>query len=307
MKMSDKSENEELGKFLLSNLKADLANIGGGAQNIPIIIPKNGSDAKSLKHILDEYLPNPERMTGNVILQTQESFTDFVNKFQRPESLVFANTNKSKLTAVIDYHDQGNSRPQFGEFRAHFECPLSNQLKKWLEGNDRWMDQADFAHFIEDSIFDVVDPPNLSENIAEDDKGIANIANVLGTKYSGINKLITASRGLKITVEEEYVQSISLASGETKMSFSKVNKAGATVVDEAIVPEMFLIVIPIYRGGSNYRLAVRLRHKTDSTAGRVKWKYEVYRLQHTIDHAFTDVVNGLKATSTVPVYIGEEP
>lgn len=306
--MSDKSETEELGRFLLSHLKADIANIGvEDGQNYPVLIPKGGNDAKSLKPILDEYREHPERMEGEVVLQTQESFTAFINKFQRNNSVVFADNSRSRLTAVIDYHDQDKSLPQYGRFRAVFDCPLSNQLKKWLEGNDRWMEQSDFAHFIEDSIFDVVDPPNLTENIAEDDKGIANIANVLATKYSGINKLITASRGLKITVEEEYVQSVSLASGEIKMSFSKVNKVGVTVVDEAIVPEMFLIVIPIYRGGSPYRLAVRLRHKTDSAAGRVKWKYEVYRFQHTIDHAFTDVVNSLKATSTIPVYIGEEP
>ena len=50
------------------------------------------------------------------------------------------------------------------------------------------------------------------------------------------------------------------------------------------------------------RIAARLRYRVISQA--VQWTYELYRVEHAIDHAFAEALAKVAAETALPVYRG---
>lgn len=270
--------------------------IPGGPRVASLPNAKGGIELLSVKGLIEEYADRPDRKEGTAILTSIESFIAFVNRHKDPSSAVFANTGDSpSLSAIFDYHDIDgeNSLARFCEHKAHYSFPLSKEWLAWKLKNERWLDQADFAALLEERIADVADPSLANDAVHE-------LLQTIECELAGPAKLMSLSRGLSIRVESKVTNATRLSSGETQMMFVSEHKdeSGAPIS----VPGAFLLAIPLFRGGSLYRIPVRLRYRTNQ--GKISWSIALYRTEEVFDHAVQEAIKAVSEGTGLPVFEG---
>jgi uncharacterized protein YfdQ (DUF2303 family) len=257
-----------------------------------------GRTLHSVKKYLDEYLEHPERKKGLSKHTKLESFIAAVDRFRDTHSAVFLDDfdrTAPKLLAVFDYHeptaDQGHAR--FGEHRAEYAFPVSEEWKAWTSIAGKSMSQTDFAVFLEDRILDVLAPEAAG-------KSAKDFAEELGINLASQARLLELSKGLAVSVDKRVAQAVNLSTGESQFNFAETHndKDGAPLK----VPGGFVIGIPIFRGGDRYPIPVRLRYRV--SGGSVVWSLSLRNTDKIFDTA-TDEAAALVAEKTMlPVYRG---
>jgi len=114
---------------------------------IPFAIVPEGYEFKSTESLQEK----PNRIRATVNLLTSDSFIDYINRFIDPRTVIFADPNAVKFTAVLDYHET-NADPEWAQHKAIYACPLSENWVAWNKYNKSKMNQLEFAEFIETHI-----------------------------------------------------------------------------------------------------------------------------------------------------------
>jgi hypothetical protein len=251
----------------------------------------------------DAYRDEPRHRHGTATMLSLDSLIDHVNRFKDGGSAVFADDNRDKpsITAVLDYHHEGESAdtmPRFGKHRSVFAFPLSDEWREWTSSNDEKMDMPTFAAFLENRLPDVL-YLEFEDDMSED---LERLVNTLGGRdtIATPNKLMELARGLQVNENAVVQETVNLASGEGIIRF-QVEHADANGAPLK-VPQLFLIAIPVFRNGPLYRIAARLRYR--KTAGGLRFWYELWRTDRTFDHAFSEAIGRVKAETALPVLIG---
>jgi uncharacterized protein YfdQ (DUF2303 family) len=234
---------------------------------IAVVPGDHGKELRSVKKLIDEYRTAPERKKGTATLNEPGSFIAHVLRMKDPSTALFAKIDREapRITAVYDYHNLDGS-PRFGEHRAVYPFPLSEEWKLWSSrnGETHAMDQQDFAEFIEDRQPDLEPPKSAGEKTRE-------YVDALGCDLATPGQVIALSRGLSVTVDQEMVSAIRLGSGELQMVFKETHKG---INGEPLsVPGAFLIAIPFFVGGQPMVIPVRLRYR--ASQGSVRWWYQL--------------------------------
>jgi uncharacterized protein YfdQ (DUF2303 family) len=271
---------------------------GAPVRAAEILITSAGLTVHDVKPILDRYRKTPERRRGTARLADLDSFIAHVMRFQDSDSAVFAQPDPKtpNLTAVLDYHRAGaNNEPRFGEHRATYAFPLSDEWTTWTarDGGDCAMSQAAFAEFIEDRIADIADPAVAGE-------GAKAFAELLSCEFASPSRLLELSRGLSLRVGSTLHQRLNLASGETQFTYAAQHQdeTGAPLK----VPGAFLLAIPVFRGGALYQVPTRLRYR--ASEGSVRWFFEMYRTERVFEHAFEEACERVVQMTKLPVFKG---
>lgn len=235
-----------------------------------IVALPEGRTVSSLKEYLDEYLPKPERKKGTAILTTLNSFMLHVKREKLTNTAVFVDDRDKlspKMIAVYDYNEAGTGDAQFGQHRAIYPFPTSEEWRAWMSITDKPLSQEKFAEFLEERLVDVVDPTKASDLSA----AIKHITD-LDLKLATPNQLLELSRGLQINVESKVVSQVNLASGEKAVSFEEKHDVPGKQMK---VPGGFAIGIPVFDAGDVYPIAVRLRYRMDG--GKLIWRLVPHR------------------------------
>lgn len=277
-------------------------------QSIAVLKPGGGIDPMP-SEFFDDYRQRPKRYNGTAILTRAQSFIDHVNRFKDSQSALFARDDMAapRLTAVLDYHECRNDvppdatapirGPRFGQHRALFAFPLSEEWKVWTGKNKQAMNLKDFAEFIEDRFVNV-------ELVADAASLNADIQELLGAYgvdgLASPSKLIELSRGLKVHVKDEVTNAVNLTSGEAEVQFKSehTDKYG----NKLSVPSLFVINIPIFAQGDVYRIAARLRHRVAD--GALKFWYELWGIERVFEAAFTEVCETARDATELPLFYG---
>lgn len=257
-----------------------------------------GGDVISIKKFVDEYRTGPERRKGTTTLHDLSSFVQFVMRFQDQGSAIFADRINATplLTAVLDYSQGNGAAPRFGEHRAVYPFPLSDEWKAWTSLNAKPMGQAAFAEFLEGRIADVIDPLSALETTKE-------LMESLLCKFASPARLMDLARSLTVRVESTVANQQNLSSGESVLRYDTVHtdERGAPLD----VPGAFLISVPVFRSDVRYQLAARLRYRVKE--GKVTWWFELYRSAETFDHAFSQACLFASAQTSLPLFMGAAP
>lgn len=256
----------------------------------------------------DKIEGRPSRREGETTLLTLDSFKAFVNRFGDEDSVVFANNSRSapSVTAILDYHradtlptddgEGGHGEYRFGNHRAKFAFPLSDQWKAWHAKNGERMDMTEFAAFLEDNVLDVAEIEKVPESAARfvqmggGEKNIADWA-----------KLTALAKSLKIFESGVVSEAVNLASGEGELTISDEHETEIGGV-KALVPTMFFIQIPIFNQGVAYRLPVRLRYRKNGS--RIAFWYEIWRSDRAFDDAFTEACEDIGKNTPASILYG---
>ncbi|MFT3966844.1 MAG: DUF2303 family protein [Sphingobium sp.] len=250
--------------------------------------------------IFSEYLTGPRQRSGTSNFTKIESLIDHVNRFKDASSALFAVDDRASpsITAVLDYHHAGAaSLARFGKHRSIFAFPLSDEWKAWTKMDGEPMEMGDFAAFLEDRIIDVLHLVEGEDSLPED---LRQFINLCGGTVATPNKLVELSRGLHVHENSAVTQAINLSTGEAQISFQTEHTDANGVPLK--VPGLFLIGIPVFKGGPIYRIAARLRYRKQ--AG-LKFFYELWRTDRTFDHAFNEACERVRIETGLPLLFGK--
>lgn len=232
-----------------------------------VLIDRKTGTAKSIKPLIEEFRERPARKTGTARAFTLESFVDLTNRHKTTDSVIFADTNwrEPSLTSVIDYHQivQGGD-PDNGKHRVHYAFPLSEEWSEWIGQDGQFMDQKDFAQWIEDHL------PELATPHATEVEALEQTFNLAVARP---NQMVALSRGLQVHVESRVKNSTTLQTGEGELLFEEEHRDAAG--NKLSVPGLFILAIPPFFMGEPVRMPVRLRYRVAN--GQVKWMFKIYR------------------------------
>jgi uncharacterized protein YfdQ (DUF2303 family) len=268
--------------------------------NALVEISKDGVSAIPA-NVFDDYLLAPRSREGTATVTNLDSFIDHTNRFKGPDSIIFADDNRTspKLTSVLDYHPQGApglAEPAFGRHRAVYAFPLSDEWKAWSKQNKNQMNMVQFAEFLEDRIIDVLAP---GDTVIEGDQ--LKMVDVLGgqDRLASPSRLIELSRGLQVYENAVINESHKLSSGEGEISFQAEHSDGQG--KPLVVPTCFLIAIPVFHKGAAYQVLARLRYRAKPNL--VFW-YELWRTDRVFDHAFGEAAGEAELKTQLGVLYG---
>lgn len=267
--------------------------------NAPVVI--NGHAVSALDpSIFDAYRLNPLVRRGTARLTTLASFIDHTNRFRQANSAVFAcdDMTKARLTTVFDYHPAVTDTTDEARnlhHRAEYDFPFSDEWKAWNKQNAEQMSMADFAHFLEDRVIDVVADGAPTTEAAKD------YVKAVGGMMASPSKLIELARNLQVYENSTLKEARNLSSGEGQLTFDSqhVDADGKPLS----IPNMFMICIPIFaRAPDYYRLLARLRYRKANN-GVVFW-YELWRADLAFEQAFTAAIELVRTKTELPTFIG---
>lgn len=256
----------------------------GGIQPVPV-------------SAFDEYRSQPARRKGTATLLDLTSLIAHVERFKDEDTLLFANDDRDSpsLVAVLDYHRAGSDAdPRFGQHRARFSFPLSDEWKAWTASNKKQMSMIEFAAFLEDRIIDVLD------DTSEMPDDMKRFVSAIGGNIASPTKLMETAVGLKVHEKSNVGETVNLASGEGEISFVSTHTDGAG--KPLKVPNLFLIGIPVFKNDPAYRIAVRLRYRKRD--GGLSFWYELWRQEPVFDHAFGEALERVRTETGLSVLLG---
>ena len=261
-----------------------------------LFIAPGGMSVAHVKRFIDDERTTPETLKGSTTLHNCQSFIDFVNRYKDDTSAIFYNQDKQKVTCIFDCATKNNT--SFEQHKADYAFPFSDELKEWKEHNGDVMTQIDFAFFIEKNVLDLADPDKTAESEA-----LKEIRLRIGGHFAAVSKMVELSRGISIHSDERATVKYDPNTGESTVDFSSEHTDATG--EKVKVPNMFLIVIPILKGGKSYQLPCRLRHRLKN--GQIIWWYEVIDLDKAIAAAIDEELNKIKEDIALLVFYGDLP
>lgn len=274
------------------------------------VIAGGGLKPLDREAIFGPFATKPDRRSGTSHHTRLPSFIAHVNRFKTGDSAVFARDDMTspRITAVLDYHEpvnftdeDGNTSldlatdPAFCVHRSVYDFPLSPEWKSWMGTNGKQMTQADFAAFLEDHIgdIDLASVDDLSEAARA---FVSKVAGEMATP----TKLIELSRGLSVYENSVVREARNLSTGEGEIVFQSehVDADGKPLV----VPNYFVICIPILQQGDFYRLVARLRYR--KSAGGLAFWYELWRPDLSFTDAFNEACGKVVTETGLPLFFG---
>jgi len=213
---------------------------------------------------LDFLLEEPRRIKKQFSLSTELSFTQYVDKFLRPETIFLCMKSHPYIHAIIDYHDKVDEKdlPSFCTHLVDYKPVHSIEWNRWTNTCGKKMTQVAFAEFIEDNIKDVVEPDSAQ----------------LFTDITNFRLIRRATFGSKINVQN----------GEIDFQYSNESEKNGSVK----LPETLTLGIRVFEEGEYYNVNVKLRYRVDEDEGLVLW-YEITNQDKVYDYAFNKIVERL--------------
>lgn len=274
--------------------------------SVPAILSHRGVEPIR-EEVFAEHRLAPKRKSDHASMRDLDSLIAYTNRFKDEGSALFANDDRGSpsITAILDFHPQGEPHQsgRFGDHRASFAFPLSDEWKVWGNGDDKKMTMIDFASFLEDHIIDVLHPDAIT--IDESDEETARFVSMMGGKAAMADpaRLLEIASNLQVNENSVVAQANKLASGEGAIEFRNEHETHSSG-QKIVVPKMFAIAIPVFKGEGAYRVFARLRYRK-TNAGIVFW-YELWRTDRVFDHAFREAADRAASETELPLLIGTD-
>lgn len=221
----------------------------------------------------------PDHVRQAVTLQTLDSLVDYVNAFRGIDTRLFADISQNRIKALLDYHssaagDPGVPLPRHVDHAATLSLPYSEEWKIWTGVDKKWMEQLEFARFLEENGGDVAAPAGAD--------------------------LLEACRDLQAVRKVNFKKAVRTATDNESFEYSDDTEARTSGGIE--LPTKFLLSIPVYFGGQNVSLYAFLRWKLDD--GKLSLGFALNRAEHVRQAVFKDVVMDAATRTACPAVFG---
>ena len=250
----------------------------------------------------------PEARLGTIEVHDLASFVSLVNRDKRADSVIFADVDARKLTAVLDYHGTLGASPRYCEDRVAYNFVLSEPLAAWVRAADRGMSQRDFARFIDDHLHEINAEPLPPEAIA------SRFAAARGISLAGPADLVTFTRTIATKSTTEAEEIVDENTGDVSISYKKKGDVKTPDGKPVAVPQAFAIRVPVLQGSDAGEYVIAVRLKYDITNSAITWTLTLNALERYVADAIEKAVAvvRLPADATpggcgLPVFMGAPP
>lgn len=250
------------------------------SDDVPVVLI--GKDQKlevlheALK-LVDQRKATPARRRGIARLTEQESFVEIVNRFASADSAIFADLDQFMLSCVFNYH-KPSPDPEAAAWCDHcaiYTCPRSPEWITWTRHEGEDMGQIEFADFLDEHL----------EDIATDDDF-----------PTGLD-LLEMGRDLKIYTQGQFKRAVDPTSGEHSLVCKQEHGDQSTAI-----PRAFLLGVPVFLGGTPYRVEARIRFRLSQQDAR--FSYVLHRREIIERDAFDAVRAKVGEATELPIYAG---
>lgn len=254
--MSDKTEAQELFEQA-SAANMQTANIATGAF---ISLPE-GYDV----HDLEEFQAEPNRIKTDYKFRDTKSLAAYLERFQKPETVAFSNSDTREIYVVIDHHDTNGDEQvaSHGDHRATFCAQFSAQYEAWRKIDGNMMSQSSAGMFLEERATDVIEPDAASI----------------------MDMVMTFDALKKVT----FRQSTRLHDGQRQFTYNEENEVRGNVT----LPERIIMLVPIFQGQEPEHIEIRILYRIED--GSLRFKFNIHDLQMVEDTAFVRCEDALAA------------
>lgn len=227
---------------------------------------------------LEHTLPAPHGPRGGATLWEPVDFVSYVNRLASPSTTLWADPDRSRITAVFDDHTSGD----VGGWRRHratLEVRCDPEWSAWRQRDGQLVSQEEFAEFLEDHFAAVVRPD------------AATMLEVATTFQAHRNSAF--ERGTR------------LQSGDVQLRYSDTTTASAGARGHLEVPETFVISVAPYLGVAAVEVTARLRYRISE--GRLRIGFALHRPDLAEREAFDRIRAVVVGGVTSDVHLGEAP
>lgn len=291
----------------------EMLTVGSEERPVDIVSVPEGRKMESLKRLIDEYLPVPERRIGTATLQDLASFIAWTNRHKDSDSVLrcLLDPKAPALHVSIDYHQAGpaaapgpDGRARWRQFGATYPLPLDKRWKEWNAISGQPLGQAQFAAFLEDHILDLISPTNAMDGagntIDTSPPEVKRFLSLNGGRCGEPADVVALSKGLDLYADTKVSEKVNLQSGETQFTFEEKHRGAP---DAVVVPQLFLIAVPVfYLSDTFYRVPVRLRYRLDG--GKLLWLPTLWQAEEVFDKAVRDAAETAQDKTDLPLFYG---
>jgi uncharacterized protein YfdQ (DUF2303 family) len=241
------TEAEKIAALAVSGVEIREAEHGA----IPFVIVPNGYNVADLESMLER----PRRYKGVTVVNDADSFAQVVKWHRDDDSTLYM--RDGKFCCVFDDHGE---LPGWGQFVCVYECPESREWTNWTNKSGIQMKQAEFVHFIESNLPDIVVPDAAS--------------------------LLEVAKKFEVKKTVKFSSDIRLDNGQRQLEYVE-EVQGSSQKGQMRVPAELVLGLAVHENGPLYEVHAHLRYRMDD--GRLSIWFELIRPHKIIDDAMTQL------------------
>ncbi|CAB4137003.1 Protein of unkown function DUF2303 [uncultured Caudovirales phage] len=239
---------------------------------------------------VEQFSKTPYDVREDRQLPSLKAFTDYLEAFKQPNTVVFADTVAQKLQAVLDYHGTPER--------------LNERITGFAPGTPSWCkhkasfsltQDEDFAHFLK-----------LDKRAMEQDDLVIEL-----TDYAPHFLVPAAADILALVGDVQLVDSKELASKVGSGGLSTLYKHDKKLQAKGQLqfPDVFKVALPVFKGfPARYELSFRLLWKCgDETRNKIMFQMRLVRPHAILEAAFQDVCKQIKDAAPGVALYGADP
>lgn len=240
------------------------------------------TDADGSHHTLDlrEDIENgqehPNRKAGRFTLSQVDSFTAYLAKHGLPETEVWADLDRNRITAVINAHEDAHGNAGWGDHRATLQMKVTPDWSDWTSGSGKLSSQVDFAEFVEQHLPNFVSPTGAD--------------------------MLELAQTIKGTSKGNFESTKRLTGGQTAIEWREETTATAGKKGDIKIPDVVDLALQVFEGGPSYRVAARFRYRIN--AGALSLGYVLERPIEVRRDAFERVVEQITSNTGRDIWHG---
>ena len=245
---------------------------------------ETGSRVIDVRDQIERTKDHPRRKTGAVTLAQHDSFTAYLTKHGMPETELWADIDKDRITAVINAHAAVAGDPDdegvagWGDHRATLQLVTTQDWRDWTGNSGKLVGQQEFAEFVEQHL------PNFLRPSAAD--------------------MLELAQTIEGSTKVSFESSKRVKSGETAIEWREDTTATAGKKGTIDIPDTIDLGMQVYEAGAPYKLTARFRYRIGAGAGQLVLGYVLERDGDVKRDAFGQVVQQVAADAERDVWHG---
>lgn len=232
-------------------------------------------DGKTRIVDLELYADAPRRTASTPAFVDATSFADYVNRYKKPETSLFADVVHSRIDAVIDEIPLDGA-PAWRGWSPSFQARWDESYVAWRRVAGNAMSQVAFAEFMEENAH-------------------------LVTNYDAAD-LIEIAQTFHATQTGSFRSIQRLRNGDTQLKYTQETTASAGQAGEMAVPSDLHLRTPIYFGGPAEDILVRLRYR--AREGSLAISLVIDKQAEREQLAFRTIADGVAMATEKAVWYG---
>lgn len=239
-----------------------------------ILVPEN-------YNVIDVSDPHriPEHVKAQLTVDDLASMTNYVNRFRSDNSLIFADYDDGKITAVLDWHRQSDDNAPANRDHASHRVTLklrdSEEFSRWEKMEGEAHSQEEFAQFIEENISDVIDP----------DQGT----------------LLEICKDLEVSQGSSFKSGTRLENGDRSFTYQSETQ----VKGEISVPTQIKLLIPLYFGEEPVEVMAKFRFRASQSG--LFFTFVWHRVEYQRQAIFQQMAHKATEDTGLPSFLGRVP